>query len=313
MARRDQYIKSKTDFVLRKKHAVTNAGTIYENDHMTIVPDDDIFSEEQVLFSDSNFKFRIRTDANGKKKHFGGNWISPNNSDEEYWNGENSSAATVTSETKIELKPNYSSIKDFAYYGSSEKLIEATVRDIILRYPGGLCYLGDDAKTIKVKGRTYKTISNEFGIDVHTKNASYESVEDPMRVLSASFDKYYFGKTNKPVKSITIEPFDIYYKNSIIAATTIRPTAAANSVTIYTYLTDDDEKILLIDGVHNSDHEKGEPIIRVNDALFEEMYNALDDFEKVLLNRKSKPMFTASLESPYFDGQNYYYTKQNYT
>lgn len=313
MARRDQYIKSNTDFVLRKRHAVTNAGTIYENDHMTIVPDDDIFDEEQALFSDSNFKFRVRTDVNGKKKHFGGNWVGPEDSEGEYWTGENSSSSTITSETKIELKPNYSSIKDFAYYGSAEKLIEATIRDIILRYPGGICFLGEDAGTIKYDNKTYKTVSNEFEIDIWTNGVSYDATENPMRVLSASYSNYYFGKTKTLVKSINIDRNEIICKNSIIATTTISDPNGGQGITLYTYLTDEGAHVILVDEAVNTRYRKGTPIIRVNDDLYEKMYDELDDFEKVLLNRKSNPMYTATLDTPYFDGQGYFVTKKNYT
>jgi hypothetical protein len=312
MARRDQYIKSKTDFVLRKKHAVTNAGTIYENDHMTIVPDDDIFNEEQALFSDSNFKFRIRTDVNGKKKHFGGNWVSPGDSDDDYWVGDNCSSSTITSETKIVLKPNYSSIKDFAYYGSAEKLLEATVRDIALRYPGGICYMGDRAGKIVVNGVSYRTLSNEFDIDIWTNCATAESVNTPMRVLSATYKEYCFGTTDERVKSITIDKPDILCTNSIMSSTKI-VSENGDSITIYTYLGDSGEHTLLIEEKNNSRHAFGEPVIRVNERLFEKMYDELDDFEKVLLNRNSTPMFTAAIETPYFDGQGYYFSKRNYT
>ena len=295
MARRDQYIRSKTDFVFRKKHAVTNTGTIYENDHMTIVPDDDIFNDDVAMFSDSNFKFRVRTDSNLKKRHFSGNWIGPNDSDMEVWTGENCSGMPTT-ESRIELKPNYTSVKDFAYYGSAQKLIEATVRDILLRYPGGICFLGDlagDNDRIIISRKAYVRISNEFDIDVWTKGVSEESVENPMRVLIASFDKYVYGEEGEPITAVTITNMNNGCPNSIIAKTNIN-----GKITIYTYLKDTGERVLLVDLATHNRYGRGIPIIRVNDKLFEQMYDALDDFEKVLLNRKSKPMFKAELETP---------------
>lgn len=328
MARRDQYIKSKSDFVLRKKHAVTNVGTIYENDYMTIVPDDGMFNEDVAMYSDSNFKFRVRSDYNAKKRHFAGNWIGPQNGDSA-WTGNNCSASSISSETKIVLKPDYSSLTDFAYFGSAQKLIEATVRDIILRYPGGICYLGSevdpedyfyvkegnnyevvDPSTITSATTgitTYYPLSNEFEMDVWTDGVSYESVDNPMRVLTASFDKYVYGTSGLPITSVQITRIGNNCPNTIIARTAIG--SDSRTTNIFTYL-DDEGNTTLLSPISGA---VGEPIIRVNDMLFEQMYDALDDFEKVLLNRRTKPIFRAVFNTPYFDKDNgYFYRKEEY-
>lgn len=335
MSRRDQYIKSKSDFILRKKHAVTNAGTIYENDHMTIVPMGGDLDEDLAVYADSNFKFRVRSEYNSKKRHFAGNWIGPANGDSA-WTGSNCSGMSITSETRVLLKPDYTSITDFAYYGSAKRLIEATVRDIILRYPGGLCYLGtfvdrEDIFYVKVSGRepneTYEVldknkaseeelaaatkfypISNEFGIDIWSNGVSSESIDNPMRYLTASFDKYVFGSAGTPVTSVEIQHTAVDCPNSIVAVTEIG-TEGGQSVKLYSYLDDRGDTTILSRGTSG---ETGYPIIRVNDRLFEQMYDALDDFEKVLLNRKTKPMFRAVFKTPYFDGEGYYYRTEQY-
>ena len=298
MARRDQYIKSRTDFVLRKKHAVTSQGIIYENDHMTILPDDDIYNEDIAMFSDSNFKFRVRTDINDKKKHFAGNWLLPDDSETEYWTSENCSSTTITDETKIVLKPNYSSIKDFAYYGSAEDLIKATIRDVLLKYPAGLYYLDDPHRVIDGK----YVISNEFNIDIWTPNVDPSSVENPLRYLSASYAEYYDGVSNRKLSSIEITPVGNGCPNSIIAETKI------GNNTFYTYLTDEGEHIILCDG----SRERGIPVIRLPEIEFKKAYESLDEFSKVLLNLDCKPIFRATLDTPYFDGQNYSMTKKSY-
>lgn len=292
MARRDQYIKSTTDFVLRRKHAVTTKGTIYENDHMTILPDDDIYNEDIAMFSDSNFKFRVRTDINNKKKHFSGVWVKPDGEDGEYWSYD-SSSTTVSSESKIELKPNYTSLTDFAYYGSAEELVKATVKDVILRYPAGIYYY-PGAPTIS--GHT--KVANDFKIDICTPNADSGSVENPLRVLSASMDKYVDGQGN-PITAVTVTPTNSKCPNSIICKTTI------NGKTLYTYLTDEGETITLADGGSGC-------IIRLNDIEFKKAYDALDDFEKVLLPLDTNPPFTAKFMTPYFSGQDYRMSLKTY-
>ena len=302
MARRDQYIISKTDFVLRDKHAVTNIGTIYENDHMTIVPDDGMYDTDRAMFSDSNFKFRVRTDANNKKKHFAGNWVETDDG-EEYWSEGDCSATTITPETKIVIKPDYSSVKEFAYYGSAQELIKASIRDVLLKYPGGLYFLADEHRMVKVDGETYYVVSNEFGIDIWTPGINPDSVENPMKYLSASYDKYYVGESDSFLTGVTITQSSAACLNTIIAETTI------GSRTFYTYLTDTMDHIIL----SKRKGVRGRPIIRVPETEFQKAYEKLDDFSKVLLNLDSKPIFKAKLETPYFDGQGYYMTYKDYT
>lgn len=322
MSRRDQYIRSKSDFVLRKKHAITSVGTIYENDYMTIVPNDGMFNDDTTMYSDSNFKFRIRTDANVKKRHFAGNWIKTADGNET-WTGQNYSGVALTSESRVLLKPNYEAITDFAYYGSAQKLIEATVRDVVLKYPGGISYLGSDLDpedycyaredgTLTLDSEegvmTLYQVSNEFGIDIWTDGVSWESVENPMRTLSASYDKYVFGVSGSKITSITISGVGTTCRDKIIATTEIA-SENGESVTLYTYMDYEGNAIILSRVLG----EKGQPIIRVNDELFEQMYEDLDDFSKVLLDRRSKPMFKASFKIPQFDKERgYYYTKEDF-
>lgn len=299
MARRDQYIKSKSDFVLRKKHAVTTKGVIYENDHMTIVPDDDIFDADRSLYSDSNFKFRTRVERNEKKKHFGGNWVGPDGGEDEYWTEGSCSGSIVTDETRIVIKPNYSSIKDFAYFGSAEDLIKASVRDVLLKYPAGLYYLNDSTRKI---GNKF-VVSNEFGIDIWTPGVEASAVENPLRYLSASYNKYLDGTTNNFLSNVTIRQVGNGCLNSIIAETKI-----GNNV-FYTYITDKGDHIILANGSRG----RGEPIIRLPESEFLAQYDKLDDFSKVLLDLDSKPLFKARLDTPYFDGEGYYSAYRDYT
>ena len=301
MARRDQYIVSKTDFVLRDRHALTSKGIIYENDHMTIVPNDGLFDEGRAVFSDSNFKFRIRTDTNEKRKHFAGNWIKADDGGE-YWSEEDCSGETTTKEYKIVLNPDYSRMTDFAYYGSAQELVKASIRDVLMKYPGGLYYLGDENRTVVVDGVRYYVVSNEFGIDIWTPGVTAESVENPLKYLSASYDKYLAGASNFHLSGVTIQQTTGSCLNGIIAETTIEGRK------FYTYLSDDYDHVIL----SKKKGTRGMPIIRLPEEDFIAAYDKLDDFSKVLLNLDSKPIFKASLESPYFDGQGYYMSKRNY-
>ena len=297
MSRRTQYIKSKTDFVYRKKHSSTADGTIFENDHMTIVPEDGVYDEDVIMFSDSNFKFRVRSDINGKKKHFSGIWIPPSGASVEYWT-EGDCSGVTTDESKIVLKPDYSSVRDFAYYGSATELMKATVRDIILRYPGGLCDAYEDySKLISDLPSGATVVENYFGLDIWTPAESVEGTNDPFKVLSLSYDKYMLNGSPVTSFAITAGSGDTGCANKV-ATTTI------NGTTFITYRIRSGEYIVTgPTGV----------FLEPKPEYFKEKYDELDDFEKVLLTLDSKPQFTCELETPYFDGEGHYYTMKRYT
>ena len=63
--------KVKSDYtVLKKFNQKTDKGDVFERDIMTINPLEDLFTPGQdVITSDSNFKFSIRTDKDRRKKH----------------------------------------------------------------------------------------------------------------------------------------------------------------------------------------------------------------------------------------------------
>ena len=173
MAKKDKLIKSKSIYTIKKKHFVTNDSVIYENDHVTIVPNDGIYDDEMALFSESNFKYRIDAQTNEKRKHSRGNYIKTKEG-KEYWTLEDISGTTESEESRIVNKPNYSSLKDFAYYGSAVELIKATINDIILRFPGGLYYY-DGTNSIAPKANGVPLISNEFNIDCWTPSEGVAS------------------------------------------------------------------------------------------------------------------------------------------
>ena len=150
MSRKDNLIKSKSIYTIRSKHTTVPNGTIFENDHVTIISNDGIYNEDMPLFSDSNFKFRIGGENKGKRKHSRGSFVGVGDGNT-VWTLSNLPEVKKSTDAVIKLKPNYSSIKEFAYYGSAVELLKATVRDIIMRYPGGLYYYPrNSAPSIKI-------------------------------------------------------------------------------------------------------------------------------------------------------------------
>lgn len=311
MARKDNLIKSKSIYTIRNKHQVTNNGVIYENDHVTIVPNDGIYDNEVYLFSDSNFKYKIRTDSDEKRRHIRSEWISPEGASSTTWTFANVSAKTKSEESKIVNKPNYTSLSDFAYYGSATELIKATINDIILRFPGGISHycqgsygIDSIAPYLEIEGEDYFLLSNEFNIDFWTRgNVDESTLENPMRVLAASYMNYERNGGDGVVR------FDVsgdsQCRNSIIGGVTFNGWDGYN---FPVYMNGDGEKYLLC----KLGSTNGGWIIRPKKKYYDEFWQTLDDFERVLLNRATKPVYKATFDTPYETENGFFYNKKNY-
>lgn len=297
MSRKDNLVKSKSIYTLRAKHMTVPSGSIFENDYVTIIKDDGIFNDEIPLFSDSNFKFRIGGSNNGKKKHSRGGFTQVDNGNGNVWTLENLPDVKKSTDGEIALKCNYSSIKDFAYFGSAVELIKATVNDIVLRFPGGIYYYQTNiAPKITIGSTTYYMVSNEFNIDFWSpKGCNTDETDNPLRILGANYMNYVYGngqEVNDFTVSITGD-----CRDSIIGTVKF----GSQSPNFSIYLDGDGNKYLL-----TRNNGTG-IIIQPKPEFFDEFWSSIDDFEKVLLNRNSKPLYRAVLERPYIsEGKHYY-------
>ena len=303
----------KSDYTLLRKRAqkLSNGNSVYESNLMTISPLDELFSSDQsVVPSDSNFKFSVRKNVNSKKKHARSSW-DLNPSGEEGWKYGDVSGTSISEESTIKIKPDYTSIKDFAYYGSALSMIKAAVNDVILYFPAELYFSSDIApagekapsgKTSPSGETKYYLIHNGYGIDADTTYISESSVTNPMRYLCLSSGNYDIiedsveegGKKKKVVTSgvsfniekITAGTCSDRINGAIIA------TATCENITFYTYQKGS-EKYL----IYSDDSQKGKSIRPCQEAI-DNYFNSLDDFEDVLLNRDSYPLYKAKFRTP---------------
>jgi hypothetical protein len=300
---KNNYTPSKSLYTIKKFHSKTSGGTIFENDHISIIPNDDLY-DDMPLFSDSNFRYRIREEDGNRKKHINSSWVKPENSDDEVWTLDNLGEISISEESKIVTKPNYTSLRDFAYYGSAVELIKATVNDIVLRFPGGLYFYKDNPLSMWVCNTEYYLIANDFNIDCWTANyVDPESVKNPMRILSTSYENYNDGngKTlKKPI--ITINNYGL---GKIIG------TCQVGGYVLHIYLDENGDKYLIYE-TSKHDEWKGKTIIKPKDNFVNDFWDSLDDFERVLLNRDTTPVYKAEFETPFTDDTGRYYQMESY-
>lgn len=307
--------KTKADYtILRKRHQNASNGDIFENDYMTISPIDTIFSEDQdIISSDSNFKFSYRINNNLQKKHAKSGWIKTPGGSEEWRIDDAISGGTISDESKIRIKPNYNSLKDFAYYGSAVELVRGSLNDIIQNFPAELYFSEKTLKSelekvndnVTVPG-TWKLISNDFGINAHVDNINASNVYNPLRYLSLSIDSYNLIKGDKitPLTGITITTSNATCDDDLNGKTIA--TAVTSSVTIYTYLMGGKTYLYYTDSLNKGLR------IRPNDDVVDEYFATIDEFEYALLNRDSKPLYMSNFDTPYETDKGNFYKKETY-
>ena len=303
----------KSDYtLLRKRKQKTSKGDIYENNIMTILPMDDLFTDGQVvLATDSNFRFSVRTEQNLKKKHSKNSWLR-NPSGETTWTINDVIDSHISDETKIRIKPNYSSLKDFAYYGSAVDMIQATVNHVIMYFPGELYFSKvkfSDLYGNALTGVPTYIVSNPTEINVDAKFVNESDVVNPYKYLCNHIGDYVSVDGNGNEKSgITItnniNTASTEYKNAVACQNGKLGTVSIDSKTITVCLVNG-KKVLLHNGESGS--------IRPCKELVDEYFNTIDDFEYVLLNRESKPKYTAIFETPHEEETGNTYTMEAYT
>ena len=136
-----KYIKSHSNYVIKKRHQDVSDGRIWERD-ITTIGSVNQFSPSQVpIYKSSNFIITVRDDGRASNQYNSTKWES--NGDSDVWTLDNLSGLVSLdsdeNDLKIVLKNDYYDFCDFAYYGSLSEMFRASINDVVTRFPGELC------------------------------------------------------------------------------------------------------------------------------------------------------------------------------
>ena len=134
------YIKTHSNYVLKKDHQTVADGTIWERD-ITTIGGVNQFSPGQIpIYRSNNFIITVRNEGKESNQYNRLKWKENESGDT--WTLENISGITSEFEgqndIKIVLKQDYYDFRDFAYYGSLSELFRSSINDIFQRFPGEL-------------------------------------------------------------------------------------------------------------------------------------------------------------------------------
>ena len=309
--------KSKGNYILRKKRQTTSKGSIYERDWMTVTELDGFAKGTLPVYASGNFKMTINTGRTTKKKYGFSNWLVTDEG-ENTWTDADINEETIRFDSNL-IKPNYSSILDFACYGSAVELIRGTMNDVYARFPGEIYFNTEDEVYLTYYDyKQEKMITEEdpsvisenpFFIDLWTSAVDNDRVDNPLRYMCLSWEKYcaYVNESPykitewKPAKFINKTPIncltngDILFSGATLSLAEDEEGQDIHRIT-YSFIGEViDGKIYIV----LKDCEGGNEVhIRLKKEYLDEEFDKLDDFEKALLNRETKPLYKAKFWTP---------------
>lgn len=203
------YIKSHSNYVLKKRHQNVNGGTIYERD-ITTIGGRNSFSKGQVpLYQSGNFVITVNNEDNVQKSVYSQGWEQNDNG--EVWTLESLEGLikdeTGSEDQKIVLKQDYYNLRDFAYFGSCSELIRASISDILKKFPGELFVPYDNTK---VSAYTYTEKEIELKEDGTTIENSITGLTGETSDLE-EFNYYMQNYDGKPLPITTVDDIPVCY------------------------------------------------------------------------------------------------------
>ena len=88
------YIKSHSNYVIKKHHQLTNDGTIYERDITTIGGLNQFAKGQTPIYQSGNFIITVNNDSSFVKDYSNNRWVKNSNSQDEVWTLTNISGVT---------------------------------------------------------------------------------------------------------------------------------------------------------------------------------------------------------------------------
>lgn len=308
--------KSKSNFSIRRLHQSGNFGNIYERDYTTIVNSLDNPGGQIPILNSPSFKLTVGNSYNKRKKYFYGNWNNNPNTLETTWTLDNTPNKKNTS-SGLKIKAVSKRLNDFACYGSSSELIRVSLTNIVLNYPAEI-YVTDkllsetsifdpinNSGSVSINSEMYGCINNAIidnpmFIDLIQSSIPENSTVNSLRYMCNSVDDYEVITSNGTKSNIV--SWDVLnsddtgcLKNGDLMATVNLTTESGDTISIKCFYVNEEITYL-------TDSENIGVRIRPKEKIINDFFNGLNDFESILLNRKTN--FTSTFETYYEDDEN---------
>lgn len=299
-------VKSHSNYVLKSRHQDVSDGTIYERDITTIGGVNQFAKGMTPVYRSNNFIITVRNDK-GSTNTYGNSKWEKNGDSGNTWTLENLSGLTSSDEssdsTKIVLKQDYYDFCDFAYYGSLSELFRASITDILSRFPGEMygtshntyytSAITVDGESIEdseiIESKDFYELDNPFGIDIHSTNVPSD-VDSKKYFANGGYKNYELIHDNNPDNHEKITSWkSSILNNDACVGEKFGEIVINDKYKIYAYMGENFKVTYMfyknsLKDVH----------IRPLSRFLDDFYNGCDNFEKLLMNRKSTPLYKAT-------------------
>ena len=301
-----QYTKHNSNYIKTVEHQhLKDGSTVFERDWVTIGSQLNFGPGKIPYYNNGNFIFTTSPTPFFQKRYKNGVTVAT-------WTYDDVKEASSTV-NQIQFDEYTEDIRSFAYYGSCVEFLRATIEKIIYEFPGNITLSEDKLEippTTENGDYTYINgyiVNNPFQIDLHTKDVHLQQYDNELRFLSYSWQKY---KVNgQPITSYVISDWkgdldcpqnDQYYiKKEPVVTVKINDNIVLNG-----YMLDRD--IIFC-------YEGQDLVIQPKEEIIETYFNGLKGFEKQLLTRKTKPLYTNKFITPIEYNLGYLYYNRTYT
>ena len=301
-----QYTKHNSNYIKTVEHQhLKDGSTIFERDWVTIGSQLNFGPGKIPYYNNGNFIFTTSPTPFFQKRYKNGVTVAT-------WTYDDVKEASSTV-NQIQFDEYTEDIRSFAYYGSCVELLRATIEKIIYEFPGNITLSEDKLEippTTENGDYTYINgyiVNNPFQIDLHTKDIHLQQYDNELRFLSSSWQKYEVN--GQPITKYVISDWmgdldcpqnDQYYiKKAPVVIVTINDNIVLNG-----YMLDRD--IIFC-------YEGQDLVIQPKKEIIETYFNGLKGFEKQLLTRKTKPLYTNKFITPIEYNLGYLYYNRTYT
>lgn len=301
-----QYTKHNSNYIKTVEHQhLKDGSTIFERDWVTIGSQLNFGPGKIPYYNNGNFIFTTSPTPFFQKRYKNGVTVAT-------WTYDDVKEASSTV-NQIQFDEYTEDIRSFAYYGSCVELLRATIEKIIYEFPGNITLSEDKLEippTTENGDYTYikgYIVNNPFQIDLHTKDVHLQQYDNELRFLSYSWQKYEVN--GQPITSYVISDWkgdldcpqnDQYYiKKAPVVTVTIN-----DNIELKGYRLDRD--IIFC-------YEGQDLVIQPKEEIIETYFNGLKGFEKQLLTRKTKPLYTNKFITPIEYNLGYLYYNRTYT
>ena len=301
-----QYTKHNSNYIKTVEHQhLKDGSTIFERDWVTIGSQLNFGPGKIPYYNNGNFIFTTSPTPFFQKRYKNGVTVAT-------WTYDDVKEASSTV-NQIQFDEYTEDIRSFAYYGSCVEFLRATIEKIIYEFPGNITLSEDKLEippTTENGDYTYINgyiVNNPFQIDLHTKDIHLQQYDNELRFLSSSWQKYEVN--GQPITKYVISDWmgdldcpqnDQYYiKKAPVVIVTINDNIVLNG-----YMLDRD--IIFC-------YEGQDLVIQPKKEIIETYFNGLKGFEKQLLTRKTKPLYTNKFITPIEYNLGYLYYNRTYT